>query len=368
MNIGIDVNPLVTGHRFRGIGVYVKHLLQALLDAGTGHQFFLYYSYKDDGILSSQPAAVPRLLANQVRSFYEWVQHDQVEVLHITDFYHPIYTAADLGRMKEKGVKLIMSLADVIPLRFPAKYPAEKRFIEENLLPLLPFIDKILAISTVTRQDLLDYLAIPPAKVIVIHLGVDHQFFCPQVQERDFTVLHKYGILPPYFLYVGGFDWRKNCETILRAFANLSPSLVSRVQLVLVGHDPPTPPMKEILLTLPQKPIITGFVPIEDLPPLYRHAAALLFPSLYEGFGLPVLEAMACGTPVIASHRSSLPEIIGDSGILLPPTDVFAWQKAVESIMQSPTLVARLRQKGLERTSAFTWKRCADRTLEAYCL
>lgn len=365
MRIGLDVNPLVTGHQFRGIGTYVKNLLQALLGSTEDHSYFLYRSVGDLTVPTpKQP--VLHLINKQKESLFQQAQKDGIKVLHVTDYYHPIYTLSELQQIKQHGIKVIISIPDAIPLRFPALYPSEKYFLEKNLTPLLSIADRVIAISRATANDLIKFFSLPPSLVSVTHLGVDLKLFCSPVKEGDTQVLQKYGIQYPYFIYVGGFDWRKNCETILRAFLVFLRDAPASHQLVFVGNDPPTPVMLEVMEIMPEKPVKTGFVPVEDLPPLYRQATALLFPSRFEGFGLPVLEAMACGTPVITSNKASLPEIVGDGGILIDPDNPADWVEAMKSLSSNPSLSETLRAKGLSRVPSFTWEECALQTLQVY--
>lgn len=365
MKIGLDINPLVTGHRFRGIGSYVKNLLQSFLESMPDHSYYLYHSVADSTVsIPKQP--VRHLINKRRNSLFEYSQNDGIETLHITDYYHPIYTPGQLQQLKQRGVKLVISVPDVIPLRFPDKYPGEKLFLEQNLAPVLSLADKVIAISSATKDDLIRFFSLPPSSVSVTYLGVDLQMFSPLAKYYDKQVLLKYGIKHPYFLYVGGFDWRKNCETLLHAFRRFLQNEPKRYQLVLVGNDPLTPAMKNIVRDWPEKPIRAGFVPVKDLPPLYRQATALLFPSRFEGFGLPVLEAMACGTPVIISNKASLPEIAGDCGILAGPDKPDDWMAAMKSLSSNPSLIESLRAGGLSRANSFTWEECSRKTLQVY--
>ncbi|MDK2820431.1 MAG: hypothetical protein PWP31_396 [Clostridia bacterium] len=366
MKIGIDINPLVTGHQFRGIGVYTRNLLKAFLDSPICHSYYLYRSLGNFTIPFSKQQVVLHLVNSKEGGLSGLIKKDRVDVLHITDYYHPIYTLADLKQIKKQGTKVVVTIHDVIPLHFPNHYPREKTFIEENVKPLLFFVDKIIANSYATKQDLIKFFSLPSAKVFVTHEGVDHQFFTPIVKDKDSIVLQKYGIKLPYFLYVGGFDWRKNCETILRTYSEFSKKISDKYQLVFVGNDSPTQAMRKIMDKMSEIPIVTGFVPIDDLPPLYRNSAALLFPSYFEGFGLPVLEAMACGTPVLSSNKASLPEIVGDAGILINPDDLNGWVEAMKLLAIDPTLGETLRQKGFARVRTFTWDECARKTWQGY--
>ncbi len=363
MKIGLDANPLVTGHQFRGIGRYVKNLFHSLIDSGPDHSYF-FYSRSEGPALQGLNA---RRTADPIAGLCPGAREDGIQVLHITDYYHPVYKdVSDLNEIKRLGTKLVVTVADVIPLRFPQHYPAEELFLKKNLAPLISLADRVIAISRATAIDLTEFFSLPPERTDVIHLGADLKMFSPWPTENDPAVLDRYGLKKPYFLYVGGFDWRKNCETILKAFSVFLREAGERYQLVFVGNDSPTPVMREIIDTLPDQPVTTGFIPEIDLPPLYRRATAFLFPSRTEGFGLPVVEAMACGTPVICSDRGSLPEIAAESGLLVDADNLGGWVEAMRSLVSFPELAATLRKKGLERASSITWAECARKTLEVY--
>lgn len=363
MIIGLDANPTVTGHRFRGIGAYVKNLIQALFKCGAGLSLRLYIT---SGSLSA-PGQAALHTVDKKEDLIRLAREDGIQALHITDYYHPVYKdVSDLNEIKRLGTKLVVTVADVIPLRFPQHYPAEEMFLRKNLAPLISLADRVITISRATADDLTGFFSLPPGRAAVTHLGADPEKFSPRPLDSDALVLKRYGINPPYFLYVGGFDWRKNCETILRAFSAFLRDARETYQLVFVGNDHPTPAMKEIIATIPGKPVTAGFIPESDLPPLYRQATALLFPSRNEGFGLPAVEAMACGTPVVCSDRGSLPEIVAGAGLLVDPDNLGGWVEAMRSLVSNPDLGENLRKKGLVRASSLTWTECARKTLEVY--
>jgi len=186
------------------------------------------------------------------------------------------------------------------------------------------------------------------------------------------AIRQKYALPERYLLYLGGFDQRKNVYTVLRAFALLS-NKQRQAKLVIAGKLPgrdsplfPDPRHLVRELELEESVIFTGWVAEEDKPALLSGAAAFVFPSLYEGFGLPALEAMACGIPVVASNRSSLPEVVGEGGILVEPTDVEALAEAMEVLLADDALRAELRQRALAQAAKFSWKQTALETLAVY--
>ncbi len=209
-------------------------------------------------------------------------------------------------------------------------------------------------------------------RIHVIPYGVDHERF------RSGTTLdahwaQRLGIREDYVLHVGTLSYRKNIPTLLRAISHLRSKGKWRTrQLVLAGSgESGLRGAQEIYdmiaeLGLGNVVVLAGHVPDEFVPGLYAHASVLVMPSLYEGFGFPILEAMACGTPVIASDTSSLPEVAADAAILFPPQDEVALASAIEEVLEKKSLADELRRKGLVRAAEFSWERCADETVKVY--
>ena len=202
--------------------------------------------------------------------------------------------------------------------------------------------------------------------------GVDHRRFHPSV-GLDRQWAHSVGIRSPYLLHVGTFSYRKNLPTLLRAIALLrSRGKWENRQLVLAGsQDVPLKGAHDVFDTIAQlelsdSVVLLGHIPDQHVPGLYASALALVMPSLYEGFGLPILEAMASGTPVISSNTSSLPEVAGDAALFFPPDDAQALASAIETLLGNGSLAEQLRDKGLKQASRFSWERAAEETIAVY--
>jgi glycosyltransferase involved in cell wall biosynthesis len=223
----------------------------------------------------------------------------------------------------------------------------------------------IIAPSAAAKQDLVRSLGVDPARVSVVHDGLDHRRFRPVTRRF---------VAEPYVLFVGSEHPRKNVAAVLRALAELKRGREFRhLRLVKVGaagsgEAPFHAPVAALVrsLGLGRDVIFTGVVPDADLPAYYSGAACLAFPSFAEGFGFPVLEAMACGCPVVASTAGSLPEVAGDAAVLVPPADHRALRDALERFVCDPAERARYRDRGLQRAAAFSWERAARETLEVY--
>jgi len=218
--------------------------------------------------------------------------------------------------------------------------------------------------SEASRKDFLDYAAYPPEQIDVISPGVDAAFF----KRLDTDPKPRLGLAPGrYLLHVGHTRFYKNIPALFHVLAILTKSLGYDVKLLKVG-EAFTAEQEKLAddLGIRDRIVHLGMVADDLLPDVYRCAELLLFPSWYEGFGLPVLEAMASGVPVVASNRGSLPEVVGDAGVLVDPGDPETMAKSIAAILDGPVLRARLRGAGLERARLFTWQKTAERTLEVY--
>jgi len=233
--------------------------------------------------------------------------------------------------------------------------------------------DAIIVDSDHTRALIADRFETFADKVNVVHLGVDTSRFRPMA-DKEFThpVRERYGLGEnPYLLYVGNIEPRKNLSVVISAYAEMlkSRELRSKPRLVIAGADSGL--CNDVFalpsrLGLSQRVSFIGPVSDEELPLLYAGASVFLFPSLYEGFGLPVLEAMACGTPVITSNVTSLPEIAGDAAVVIDPVNTRELIDAMIRVLTNEALAKELRQKGLDRARRFTWEETARQTLQVY--
>lgn len=225
--------------------------------------------------------------------------------------------------------------------------------------------EAVIAVSQTTRYDLVEHLGILPERVFMVYEGVDHRRFRP-VEDRPFDF--------PYVLFVGSEHPRKNLGTLFQAFAALKATgAYPDVKLVKVGkpggdedsfRDRTLEQLRR--LGIESEVLLAGYVPDEDLPAFYSGAVCTVLPSLYEGFGLPVVEAMACGSPVIVSSAGSLPEIAGDAALIVSPRDVEGFTRGMQRLLDDPALRETLRTAGLERAPQFDWDRAARETMEVY--
>lgn len=224
---------------------------------------------------------------------------------------------------------------------------------------------RVIAISEATKRDLMKYYGVPAGKIRVVYHGCDPVFRPVRDEKALEEVAARYGVDRPYCLHVGTLQPRKNLGLLIEAWRLLRERMEQPPALLLAGkrgwlYDSLFEQVSKA--GLGELVRFADYVEREDLPGLYSGALALTFPSLYEGFGLPPLEAMSCGTPVICSNATSLPEVVGDAGILLDPTDAGAWAEAVQRLTENADEREMLSQKGLVQARQFTWERCARET------
>lgn len=258
----------------------------------------------------------------------------------------------------------VVTVHDLSVIDHPEGFNPLFREYYRFLLPRLARrVRAVITPSAFTKERLVEWAKVAPSQVYAIPLGVDGRFRPQEAQavERARMAL---GIPSAYYILgLGTLEPRKNLSRLLSAWERVQRELSEEVWLVVAGGKGKRLVFKELALErLPPRLYFTGRVPDELLPPLYAGALAFVYPSLYEGFGLPPLEAMACGTPVLASNAASLPEVVGDAGLLVNPYDVEAIAHGIRQLVQDGTLREELRRKGLERARRFTWERTAEST------
>ncbi len=265
-------------------------------------------------------------------------------------------------------VPLVATIYDVIPLIFPELFRRRDVIVLSGYLRQIARSARVvLTISEQSRYDIHSRLGVPKERIAVTYLAAS-AVFAPQSADRIRATCERLGIRMPYFLCVGTIEPRKNLSRVMEAFARLR-SRGAPHRLVLVGKAGPlaAPILAAATrLGLDDAIQITGFVADEDLAALYSGATAFVYPSLYEGFGLPPLEAMSCGCPVITSNCSSLLEVVGPAGVQVDPYNVPALMAAMERLMNDPAFGDELRHRGLERAREFSWQRCIAQTALAY--
>jgi glycosyltransferase involved in cell wall biosynthesis len=270
---------------------------------------------------------------------------------------------------------VVCTLYDLIPQLFYEHYLAENdpfRSIYEYRLTNLLQADLIIAISEHTRLDAIKYLPLSPEKVISVGTGVDSFFrsFVVDKQKWERALREKFGIDKKFLFYTGGTDWRKNTEGLVESFARLPPMVRSEYLLVITCSlsDRELRRYQEVAAKcrVEKAVILTNFVSQEELAALYTLCTVFVFPSLYEGFGLPIAEAMCCGAPVIAGNSSSLPEVVGEAGVLVDAASAEQLSDAMLSLLMDEKLRLEMSERSLKRSVDFSWEKVARRVVSAY--
>ena len=352
MKIAIDMQTTV--FEKTGIGFYTAGLVKALKDTDHQNEYVHLLPDQSDHDFNS----VERFRWDQF-NVPMMAKKAKVDLLHQPGFSAPVFF----------NKPVVVTVHDLIALGFGKEIPLGSRLYFGRWMPFsYRFASHIIADSYHTKKDLLKYLHMDPEKITVVHLAADSTF--KQLPENELTgVRKKFGLEGPFVLHLATINPRKNLEFLVRAFARVRTKLDVPTKLVITGkkgwyYDKLFQLVDD--LKLGDSVVFTGYVTDEEKVALYNAATVMAFPSLYEGFGFPPLEAMQCGTPVVSSNTSSLPEVVGDAGILLPPTDEVAWADALGRLLSNPRERAAMTEKGLAQAKKFSWERTAKETMAVY--
>lgn len=369
MRICINASPAV--HHIAGLGRYTQELMSALLATDTENEYVAFYNRPSEAYVEPPLDRLPHLTTNL--SAKPWrmralvghlarVPQDrlfpEVDLFHATDHLLP----------RLSRVRSVFTLHDLVFCFYPQTHKPLNRWFLTLMMPrFLRAADAVIAVSECTKRDAMQTYDLDEAKIKVIYEGVNPRFrrSSPGVIS---SVLHKYDLRERYILSVGTIEPRKNLTSLLEAYVAIR-NQDSQLKLVIVGkrgwlYEGFFRRLSE--LGLENEVIFPGFVPDEDLPALYSATDLFVFPSLYEGFGLPVLEAMACGAPVVTSNTSSLPEVAGEAALLVDPNSVEALTRAMRDVLDNRTLRHDLRARGPKQAAKFSWETAAHETLAVY--
>lgn len=273
-------------------------------------------------------------------------------------------------RFRDRRKRLVVTVYDVSVLTHPECHTrANRAFCLRGIKDAVRYADSIIAISEHTKEDLMKYFDAPAELVTVTRLAAGPGYREVKAPEVLRAARDKYGLPENYILFVGSLEPRKNVRTLLKAYSSLPERFKREFCLVIAGgrgwlnSDIPGV-VKD--LNISERVRFAGYIDKDDIAAVYSQAAVFAYPSLYEGFGLPILEAMSCGTPVVTSDASSMPEVAGDAAILVSPTDADGIAAALERVLESAEVREEMREKGLKRAAGFSWEKCAGETLDVY--
>lgn len=369
----IGINSLQVRGAKSGVGQYIYCLLGEMIPLDPDIEFINYLSVHNlqnyDFSFSNYKATVwgSRHRSKTIRLLYEYaflphqIRHDALDLFHAPSNLLPL----------RKVCPYVVTIHDMSYFVDPRRYTRSKALYWQTITRrTIKLADCIITDSEYSKQDILRYFSFPEDRIIVIPIAA-HSLFRPLGDDLLLeSFLHKYKLKnKAYILNVGTLEPGKNQSRLIRAFHLLRQRLRKDISLVIVGdkgwlYEPVFQTVEK--LGLRDHVIFTGHVSDDDLVSLYNTALMLVFPALNEGFGLPVLEAMACGLPVIASSTTAIPEIAGDAALLVDPQDTDAIADAMRSVLTNVALRDSLIRKGLQRAKKFTWRKTAQKTLEVY--
>jgi len=271
------------------------------------------------------------------------------------DIYHATVPYVGYVPIILNKKRVIVTIHDLIPFFLRGMHPLSRLYYK-ICTKLCKRADKIITVSEYSKKEIVERIGINTDKIKVIHNGVDHNRFYPKEKEKkEFFEIG----------FIGGLTKQKNPLTLIKAFSKIKNK--KKIKLLIGGKGKELKTLKSFVKKNKIKNVeILGFISEQKLPDFYRNLDLFVYPSLYEGFGLPVLEAMACGCPVITSNNSSLPEISGNAGILVDPTNVGDIQRKIEEVIKNRPFQKDLKKKSIEQAKKFSWENCAMKTLKIY--
>ena len=364
MRIGLDGIPLASAKT--GIGHYTLELARALAKIDPDDEFELIspFAFNSSSLEDDLPANLKKVEARRRRFWWAvglplYMRRSATSLFHGTNYEIPLWSRCPT----------ILSIHDLSLLLYPETHLDQSVRRARYRLPLMTrAATKIVTATEHVRKEVIQHLKVDPAKIAVTPYA-PRPTFRPLSRSETEETRTQLGIEESFILFVGTIEPRKNLITLLRSFAEVLRSTDLRPQLVIAGQKGwlTGETMNYIESEgLDERVKLTGYITDEDLRALYSCCAVCVYPSLYEGFGLPPLEAMACGAPVIASDVPSLAEAVGQAALLVPPTDVHALAQGIVTIIRDEAKRSHFFRAGLEHASQFTWERTAQLTLKIY--
>lgn len=359
MRIGLDARMYARS----GIGTYLKALLQGLARLNSPHEFICFLLPEDlsrftppGPNIRAEPCPVPVYSLREMAVLPSRFRPHRLDLIHFPHYIYPFWA----------GLPAVVTIHDLIHLLFPRHHrtPFHRWYARLVMVQGARRARRIITVSEHSKGDILRHLKVPAHKVKVIYNGLLGTFSPDEGGGAEGRVRRRFGLDPPYLLYVGNAKEHKNLPGLFEAYRRLQARLLPRgplLALTLRRED-----LRGKMGPLPEGVRFLGMVEPTELVDLYRSACLLVLPSLYEGFGYPPLEAMACGTPVVASDAASLPEVAGEAALLVPAGDLDRLCDALYDVVTKGELRAELRRRGLERARGFTVRAMAEATLQVY--
>jgi glycosyltransferase involved in cell wall biosynthesis len=369
MKIAIDLTQIPA--QLTGVGFYMENLVKALNELHDDNEYYLFL--KPSALATFQvPSQRFKYIIVPKRPYIFRVLWEQFVLplyllfMKIDILHSPHYTTPLFGWW----FKRVVTFPDMTFFLFPEMHQRWKVSYFQTMTKLSArFADRIISISHSTTQDIVNKLGVPVEKVATTQLAVSPKYQ-PGLDKRYVAAVKtKYNLPLEYILFVGTIEPRKNIIGLVRAYFALPQAIKDRFSLVIVGKKGWH--YQELFFKVKNssdrsKIVFPGYVTEDDLPAIYGGASLFVYPSFYEGFGIPVLEALACGVPTITSNLSSMPEVAGNAGLLFDPNNVEELTKAMMLVLNEPARAKKMIDMGLNQAAAFSWKKCAQETLAVY--
>jgi glycosyltransferase involved in cell wall biosynthesis len=364
MRVAIDARKL---HDF-GIGTYIRNLLRHLAGIDTTNDYVLLCHEGDLGVAKTLGPNFRTVLEPSPNYSIREQFHVPLVLRRVRpDVYHAPHYVLPAG----VTCPSVVTIHDCIHLMFPQYLPNRMAYAYARAVMWAAArrAKAILTVSEASKRDILHFFKVPPEKVVVVHNAIDERFLVPPSPIDVARVRERYQLQHGFILYAGNIKPHKNLVRLIEAFSEIRQGPFQELKLLIIGDQ--ISKLPELRRAVHQHKLhkhvrFLGYIPDETLAVLYRSAEVFVFPSLYEGFGLPPLEAMASGTPVVTSNTSSLPEVTGSAAVLVDPYDVSSIAEGVRRVLTDPSLAAELRRKGPLRAREFSWARSVAKTKELY--
>jgi glycosyltransferase involved in cell wall biosynthesis len=368
MKIGID-GRAANWYRGTGMGTYTYQLIRNLnrIDAKTDYLIFMP-DQKHCDIPFGKNFTVKNITENVQGNFWDEVNIPNILAGEELELYHVPQNG--VGLPAEKKCPFVITLHDVIPYRMPETCSENYLRVFQTELPqIVERCDGIITVSEFSKQDIIKAFHFPGEKIYVSYLAGEDIYRPLDKKWCKEFLKSNYSISGDFILYVGGFSPRKGIKGVIEAFSKLIEDYKNEIYLVIAGKQGRSYPIYKKLaedLKVADKVLFPGFIPLEQLPYFYNASKLFVYPSFYEGFGLPPIEAMACGTPVVTSNATSIPEVLGDSALYVNPADVYDLFEKIRQGLEDEPLRETLITKGFQRTKQLTWEDTAKNTLQFY--
>jgi alpha-1,3-rhamnosyl/mannosyltransferase len=357
MRVVIDAVPLLI--RSAGVKNYLYHWIEHLRRAAPPETISTFPTLGGLGPLRHNCSVAGRWRTGTGLAALALSNYTPLPVLDWLTHGADVFHCSGLTRQPPRRPRLTATIHDMTCWLMPELHPAANRRADRNFEAILRRADGLIAVSESTKRDAVRVLGLRPEKITVIHSGIAAAFFDPGTEAID-AVRVRYSLNRPFVLFIGTIEPRKNIDMLLDAFEALPAAVRQEFDLVVAG---PMGWASAETAARVRRVRYLGYIPEPDIAPLTAAATVFAYPSLYEGFGFPVAQAMAAGTPVIASNVSSLPEITGDAALLIDPRSLTELRDALSRLLLSPTLRAELAARGRSRARAFRWETCAAQCL-----